>query len=47
MPRSKVELFAATRQGSPFLPLTPIDADTSRDGGGVQGRALIKRVVYA
>jgi len=22
MPRSKVELFAATRQGSPFLPLT-------------------------
>ena len=22
LPRSKVELFAATRQGSPFLPLT-------------------------
>ena len=32
MPRSKVELFAATRQGSPFLPLTrwmPIPVETA------------------
>ena len=38
MPRSKVEQFAATRQRSPFLP-SPMDADTSRDGGGAQGSA--------
>ncbi len=32
MPRSKVELFAATRHGSPFLPLTremPIPVETA------------------
>ena len=39
MPRSKVELFAATRQGLAIPPPHPIDADTSRDGGGVQGSA--------
>ena len=33
MPRSKVELFAATRQGSPFLP-HPIDAESAKTSSG-------------